>query len=77
MATLETSLEAYYDKQTYGRKKLLIGKRATVLPKNHNQLIIQSHLKSGKQNLAYKGTKIIKFCNFFAVPKSTLYKEKT
>ena len=48
-----------------------------MLKLNHNMLIIQSHLKSGKQNLAYKGTKIIKFCNFFAVPKSTLYKEKT
>ena len=35
MATLETSLEANYDRRTpHGLKKQLIGARATALPKN-------------------------------------------
>ena len=37
MATLETSLEAIYDRGTPdGRTKRLIGARATALPKNNN-----------------------------------------
>ena len=36
MATLETSLEAYYDddRQAEGQKQRLIGERSTALPKN-------------------------------------------
>ena len=34
MATLETSLEANYERQADGQKKRLIGARATALPKN-------------------------------------------
>ena len=46
MATLETSLEANYDRRTpHGRTKRLIGARATTLPKNQKSLSIISAQK--------------------------------
>ena len=64
MATLETSLEANYDRRTHGRTKRLIGARATALPKNVCQWWLVCQLfKGAKQVLKVDITRTVKSRN--------------